>query len=184
MAFAAVGSLLLFWWNRSRSGWFVGWHHRWSGWSTATVAAGAVASRRATLVAATLDHVVATQLEGLFGLTNHTAIAVTQRTGQSGDDFGAAAAILTNLIANFVGGGTTNSFIGIVQTIDKRCHDFRIADAVISVTELTQRGTSLTSIASRLRNVDELGDIARIRVAASCFANRRAGRRTGCWSTA
>jgi hypothetical protein len=108
----------------------------------------------------------------LFGLTSYTAIAVTESTCQGGDDFGAAAAVSTNLITNLVRGGTTNSFIGIVQTIDEGRHDFWIADAVISIAKLTESSTSLTSIASRLRGIDQLGDVARIGIAASCWAGR------------
>lgn len=181
MALAAVGSLLLFWWNRSRSGWFVGWHHRWSGWSTATVAAGAVASRRATLVAATLDHFVAAQAESLLGLTNHTSVAITQRTGQGGHDFGAAAAVLANLIADFIGGFTSDSFIGVIQGVDERGHDFRVADAVIPVAELADRSTTLTSVASGLRGVDQLSDLAGIGIAA--LGGTRSGTVGTDWTT-
>ena len=181
MALAAVGSLLLFWWNRSRSGWFVGWHHRWSGWSTATVAAGAVASRRATLVAATLDHFVAAQAESLLGLTNHTSVAITQRTGQGGNDFGAAAAVLANLIADFIGGFTSDSFIGVIQGVDERGHDFRVADAVIPVAELADRSTTLTSVASGLRGVDQLSDLAGIGIAA--LGGTRSGTAGTDWTT-
>ncbi len=178
-----MSGFLFFWRNWSRSGWFRGWHHGRSGRSItirgATArGATAVAGGRATFVAAALDHFVATQAESLLGLTNHTSVAITQRTGQGGDDFGAAAAILANLIANLICCGTTNSFISIVQAIDESRHDLWIADAVISVTELAERGTSLAGIAGRLRSVDQLGDITRIRVAAFGFANRRAGCRT------
>ena len=166
VALAAVGSLLLFWWNWSRSGWFVGWHHRWSGWSTAAVAAGAVASGRATLVAATLDHFVTAQAESLLGLTNHTPIAITQGTGQSGNHFWAAAAVLANLIADFIGSFRPDPMIGVIQGVDERGHDFRVADAVIPVAELADRSTTLTSVASGLRGVDQLSDLAGIGIAA------------------
>ena len=159
----------------------MGWHHRWSGWSTATVAAGAVASRRATVVAATLDHFVAAQAESLLGLTNHTSVAITQRTGQGGNDFGAAAAVLANLIADFIGGFTSDSFIGVIQGVDERGHDFRVADAVIPVAELADRSTTLTSVASGLRGVDQLSDLAGIGIAA--VSGTRSGTVGTDWTT-
>ncbi len=177
----AAGSLLLFWWNRSRSGWFVTLHHRWSGWGTAAVAAGAVASGRATLVAATLDHFVTAQAESLFGLANHTPVAITQGTGQSGNHFWAAAAVLANLIADFVGSFAANSFISVIQGVDERGHDLWIADAIISVAELANRSPTLTSVASRLRFVDQLSDLAGIGVAA--LGCTRSGATGGGWTT-
>jgi hypothetical protein len=113
-------------------------------------------------------------------LTSYTTIAVTQSTGQGSNDFWAAAAVLADLITDFVSGNATNSFISIVQTIDKSRHDFWIADAIISVAKLTESSTSLTSIASRLRGVDQLSDIARIRIAALRFGG---GARRSSWST-
>ena len=41
-------------------------------------------------------------------------------------------------------------FIGIIQTIDESRHDLGIADAIVSIAELAESGTSLTGIASRL----------------------------------
>lgn len=142
-------------------------------------ASGSAASRVAAGVAAAIDDVISAQAKSLFGLTSYTTIAVGQRTGQSGNDLWAAAAVLTDLITNLIGSGTTNSFISIIQAIDEGRHDFWIADAVISVTELTESSTSLTSIASRLRLVDQASDIARIRIAALGL-NWAAGRS---WST-
>ena len=140
-------NLLLFRWDRSRSRWITGWHSGWgTGWSTAV---GATSGRTA-IVAATFDNVVSTQAEGLFSLTNHTAIAVTQSTGQGGDDFGAAAAVLANLIADFIGSFTSDAFISIIQSVDEGRHDLWIADAIITIAQLADGSTSLTSIAGRL----------------------------------
>jgi hypothetical protein len=102
-------------------------------------------------------------------LAADTLIAITQGTGQGGNDFWTAAAVLADLIADFVGGRPSHSFIGIIQSIDEGRHDFWIADAVITITELTESSTSLTSIAGRLRGIDQLGDIARICIAAFRF---------------
>ena len=157
------------------------WHHRWSGWSTATVAAGAVASGRATVVAATLDHFVTAQAESLFGLANNTPIAITQGTGQSGHDFWAAAAVLPNLIADFIGGFSTDPMIGVIQGIDERGHDFRVADAVIPVAELADRSPTLTSVASSLRGVDQLSDLTGIGIAA--LGGTRSGTAGTDWTT-
>ena len=89
-------------------------------------------------------------------MTNHTAIAITQSNGQGSDDFGAAAAVLANLIADFIGSRSADAFIGIVQTVDEGRHDFRVADAIISIAQLAEGGTSLTSIAGGLRCVNQL----------------------------
>ena len=151
-----------------------GWCHGRSGRGVTTIrASGGVAGGRAATIAAALDHVVTALAESLFGLTNHTAVAITQRTGQGGHNFGAAAAVLANLIADFIGRFTTDAFVGIVQGIDKGGHDFRIADAIITIAKLADGRTALTSVASRLRGVDQLSDlagvgIAALRVARSC----------------
>jgi hypothetical protein len=119
----------------------------------------------------------------LFSLTSHATIAVTQRTGQGGNDFGAAAAVLTDLIADFISSNSSDSFICIVQTIDEGRHDFWIADAIIAVAKLTESMTSLTSIAGRLRGVDQLGDAAGISIAALGFSRRTAWSARSGWST-
>lgn len=140
-------NLLLFRWNRSRSGWIAGWHRGWgTGWSTAVAATSGCTA----IVTATLDDVVSTQAESLFSLTDHTAIAVTQSTGQGSDDFGAAAAVLANLIADFIGSFAADAFISIIQSIDEGRHDLWIADAIITIAQLADGGTSLTSIAGSL----------------------------------
>jgi len=156
-----MSGLLLF--RRNRSGSTV--IDRRSDGSTTSRSTPAIAGGATALVAAAVDDFVSTQAEGLFGLTNHTAIAITQRTGQGGNDFGAAAAVLANLIADFIGGFTTDAFVGIVQGVDKRGHDFRVADAIITIAQLADGGTTLTGIAGRLRFVDQLGDLAGIRTA-------------------
>ena len=83
-------------------------------------------------------------------MTNHTAVAITQGNGQGGYDFGAAAAVLANLITDFVSRSAADAFIGIVQAIDEGRHDFRVADAIITIAQLAEGGTSLTSIAGSL----------------------------------
>ena len=97
-----------------------------------------------------IDDFVTAQAESLFGLTSDATIAVTQSTGQGGNDFGAAAAMATDLITDFVSCDATNSFISIIQAVNKGRHDFWVADAVVSVAQFTQSSTSLTSIASGL----------------------------------
>jgi hypothetical protein len=54
------------------------------------------------------------------------------------------------LIADFFSGRATDSFISIVQSVDERCHDLWIADAIIAIAELAKSRTSLTGIAGRL----------------------------------
>ena len=83
-------------------------------------------------------------------MTNHTTITVTQSTGQGGGDFWAAAAVLANLITDFIGSFTSDAFISIIQSIDEGRHDLWVADAIITIAQLADGGTSLTSIASRL----------------------------------
>lgn len=146
-----------------------------SGGRSTTVGAARVAAG----VAATFDNVISTQTQGLFSLTNNTAIAITQSTGQGSHDFGAAAAVTTNLITDFVSSFTTNSFIGVIQSIDESRHDFRVADAIITIAELPDGSTTLTSIASCLRLVDQLSDRTGISIAAACFARSGTSRSTG-----
>lgn len=177
----AIHSRLFRWRNWSRSGWFDGRsHRRSSGWSTTCCTAGWRASAAARGPAAAIDDVISAQAKGLFSLTSHATIAITQRTGQGSHDFWTAAAVLTNLITNLISSRTTNSFICIVQTIDEGRHDFWIADAIISIAKLTESSRSLTSIASRLRGIDQTSDIASVAIAASCFNDRSTG---GGWSS-
>lgn len=150
--------------NRSGIGWFGDGRHCGSTGRSASVA---TTGGRAAAVAATIDDVISAQAQSLFGLTSHTTIAIAQRTGQGRDDFGAAAAVLTNLITDLVGSHPANSFISIVQTIDEGRHDFRIADAIIAIAEFPQGSTSLTGIAGRLRLVDQASNFTRIGIAAT-----------------
>jgi len=53
-------------------------------------------------------------------LASDATIAVTKSTGQGGNDFWAAAAVLANLITNLIGSSAANSFISIVQSVDER----------------------------------------------------------------
>lgn len=114
-----------------------------------------------------------------MGLTNHTSVAITQRTGQGGHNFGAAAAVLANLIADFIGRFTTDAFVGVIQGVDKGGHDFRVADAIITIAQLADGRTALTSVASRLRRVDQLSDLAGVGIAATSSRCAAVGRRSG-----
>ena len=178
---------LFHWRNRSWRGGFDGRSHGGGDWSTPTVAASA--SGRAAAVAVSIDNIVSAQAKSLFGLTSDTTIAVTQSTGQGGHDFWAAAAVLANLIANLISSSLANSFISVVQTVDEGRHDFWVADAIIAVAEFAKSSGSLLRIAGRLRRIDQLGDIAGIRVAGTGF-DSRAARSSGstaawiAWSTA
>ena len=148
-----------------------------SGWSTSTrtAVAGRAGRGTAAAVAAAIDDVVSAGSESLRSLTSHTTIAVGKSTCQGGNDLWAAATIFTNLITNLIRGSSANSFISIIQSIDEGRHDFWIADAVISSAKLTESSTSLTSIASRLRLVDQASNITRIGVAASCSVEPQLG---------
>lgn len=142
---------LFHWGNRSwRSGFDRRSHSRncWGCWSTATGSASV--SGCAAGVAVSIDDIISAQAKSLFGLATNTTIAITQGTGQSSNNFGAAAAVLANLITNLVSGCRTNSFISIVQAIDESRHDFRIADAIISIAEFAKSCTSLSRIAGGL----------------------------------
>ena len=107
------------------------WHHRRSGGASA-VGAVRIASRCATAVAVSTNYFVSAQAESLSGLTNHTVIAIAQGTGQGGNDFWAAAAVLSDLITNLVSRLAANSMIGIIQGVNKRGHNLWIADAIVS----------------------------------------------------
>lgn len=152
--------------NRSGGRYCRSWSHSTSGCATVGVATAGRATGACATVAAAIDDFITTQAKSLFGLADDTAIAVTKRTCQGGDDFGAAAAMNANLIANLVGCRTANMLISIIQSVDESRHDLWVADAIITITELPERRTSLTSVAGRLRGIDQLGDVTSIRVAA------------------
>lgn len=134
----------------------------------------------------------------------NATVAVGQSSGQRGDDFARAAArILAELIANFVGRFPANSLVAVVQTVDERSHDFRVADAAILVAQFVESTTAILGIAGGLRLVDQARDLAgvifaagfataaigivaaRIRVVAASVRSRsRTARTTGCGSAA
>jgi len=108
-------------------------------------------------------------------LPTHLPVAIAQRTGQSGNDFRRAASaatvvILTNLIANFISGLRTNSLVSIVQSVHESNHDFGIADTVEVVAKLMNRSSAIFRVASGLRLINQLCNLARISVAATSFA--------------
>ena len=93
------------------------------------------------------------------------AIAVSQRAGQRGRDLAAAAArIPVELQADLLGRLAADVFIGVIQGVDHRAENLRIALAVVG-TELADGMRPLMAVAGRLRLVNQLGNLARIRTA-------------------
>lgn len=113
--------------------------------------------------AARIDDVVSTLTQSLLSLTADTAVAVSQRHGQSFHNaLRAAALVLAELIADFICCLGPNAFIRIVQGVDEGRHDFRIADAIVLVAELRDGSTTLTGVAGSLRFVNQLSDLASV----------------------
>ncbi len=129
---------------------------------------GAVAATdRATAarLAAAIDNLVAALPQGLLRVMADAAVAVSQSAGEGGHDFAAAAArIPVEGNADLIGRLTADMFIGVIEGIDHRAEDLRIALAVEG-TQLVNGVGPLTAIAGRLRLVDQLRDFARIRTA-------------------
>lgn len=104
-------------------------------------------------------------------MTTNATVAVGQSSRQRGDDFARAAArILAELIADLIGRFFANSFVAVIQTIDERAHDLRVADAVELVAQLIESTTAILGIASGLRLVDQMSDLAGVIFAASVAA--------------
>jgi hypothetical protein len=77
--------------------------------------------------------------------------------------------MLANLVADFVGGFFTDTFVGVVQSVDHGTHDFRVATAVVVVAQLIDRIFTIFGVTGGLRLVDQQGDQTRITGAArSC----------------
>ena len=134
----------------------------------------------AAFVTAAIDNFVATSTQTLFRLTTNTLVTVTQGSRQRGHDFARAAArILAELVAKFVGRFFANSFVAVIQTVDERGHDLWIADAVELVAQLVESFPAIFRIASGLRLVDQLRDLAGV-----IFAAGRAAAAIGIFATA
>src|SRR5690606_6407679 len=91
----------------------------------------AAPSLTATIRAATFDYVVATDRQGFLRLVANVFVAVAQRTRQGSDEFWrAAATAVFEEVANFVGGFGADLFGRVVQRVDQRDHDLRMATAI------------------------------------------------------
>lgn len=125
--------------------------------ATGVAAASVAAGNFAAIVVARINDLVATLLEGPLGLPPDPPVAVAQRTCQSGNNVLAAAArVLAEFIANFIGSLGTHALVSVVQSVSEGTHEFRVTDAVEGPTHLTDGTTTLTGIAGGLRLVDQL----------------------------
>jgi hypothetical protein len=152
--------------NRSSRGWGVAsWVASWSA-STGT-ASGWATSRtalRSTLRLAAIDNVVAAEFQSFFSFLTDTTIAIAQSNRQSLNNFvaHAAAAVLANLVTNLISSFVTNAFVAIIQSVGKRTHNLGIANAAVLVAELINRTSTIFRIASCLRCIDQLSNLAGI----------------------
>ena len=125
----------------------------------------------ATVVAAgrsTVSDFVTAQAQSLFSSLANPFVAIAQRAHQSARNLAVAAAgILLQFGMNVGGGGEANSFVAVVQAVDKRTHDFRVAAAVVALSETVQGIATILGIAGGLRAVDHVRDIAGIADAAA-----------------
>src|SRR5580692_1965919 len=117
-------------------------------------------TRAARFAAVAVDHVVTALLQSLLRVLADATIAVRQRTGQGRHDFAAAAAgVLLQRVTNRFSRLTTNVLVGVIQTVDHRAQDFRIALAVIRA-QLVDGVSALLAVAGRLRLVDQVSNFA------------------------
>ena len=93
-----------------------------SGWAASAVAASTVASVASTVdaavtgVAAAVNHAVTAAGQSTFSFTTNTLVAIGEGTGQGRSNLcRAAAAILVELLFDFVGSGVANARIGVVE---------------------------------------------------------------------
>lgn len=135
----------------------------------------------ATSIAAAVDNFVTAAAQCFFGEFANVFVAISESTGQSSHNFGAtAAAVFANLTTDLISGFSSDTLIGIVQSIDESTHDFGAADAV-AFAKLLDRFAAIFRVAAGLRLIDQLGDFARIIIAARLFA--ALGRSTAIGST-
>jgi len=193
-------STLLFRWSRSRSNVSIV-HRSRSRWSGFWSVAGRAARRASRSTGATpwttsspagwlaaINNLVATKLESFFSFVANVTIAVSQSSSQSFNSLvaHAAAAITTNLVADFVCSFSTNPLVAIVQSVDKSGHDFWIAVAIEIVTQSINRFRTMFGVAGSLRRVDQLSDFAGVctaTIVAAASTLGTAGRSTsaGTW---
>lgn len=114
-------------------------------------AACCAAARSTTIAAsraASIYYFISAEFQSFFSLSAYASITVSQSTGQCRHDtWTAAAVVLTNLVTNFISSFRTNSFIRVIQSIDESVHNFRVAAAVVAISELVNRCTTLFRIA-------------------------------------
>ena len=118
---------------------------------------------RATTRAAAVDNIITTALQCFFGLTADVPVTVGQSASESANHGSpAAATIVENLIADFVGRFGSHTFVAVVQSIDEGVHDFGVTDAVVSITQFMDRVATVSGIAFRHRSFDESGNLTTV----------------------
>lgn len=140
---------------------------------TAAVDAAAsppLAGIAADAFAAAVDNFITATTQSFLGVFANVLVAVSQGRGQSRNDLLVAAArIVFELIADFLGRFFPNFLVGVVQGVDEGRHDFGIAHAV-ELAEALNRLFAIFGVAGRLRGVDQLRNFTRIGVAAAIVA--------------
>lgn len=119
-----------------------------------------------TGVAAAVYDFVSTRFQTFFSLSPDTPITIRQGGCQCSGHFLSAAAVLANLITNFIGGFLADALIGVVKAIDQGSHDFGITLAIELVSKFVECAPTISGIAGRLRFVDQLGNLAGVCIAA------------------
>lgn len=166
---------------RREEGLRFGWRSRcwnsfdcWSSWSwsdscwsgSVNGTTGTVCTTVCAAVAVPVNNFVATSFQSFFSLATNSTVAVGQSTAQGSDSGRAAAAVVAaNCVTDFVSSFPSNSFVGVIQTVDECVHNFRMAAAVV-VTQFIQCIPTVLCIAIRHGSVDQLGNFACIFIAA------------------
>ena len=121
-------------------------------WLAATIRTtlGTTASPASGL--AVVNDFVTAGFQGFFGFVANAPVAVSQSHGQSFDDFvsHAAAAVLANLVADFVSSFVTNPLIAIVQSVGEGGHDLGVAAAVVTIAKTIDRFRTIFGVAGSL----------------------------------
>lgn len=123
----------------------------------------------------TINDAVATQFQGLFGLSPHTSVAVGKSTSQSSNNGRSAdASVASHLVADFVSRFFSHSFVAVVKCVDERVHDFGMTAAIEMIAQSMNGFSTFGCVAARHGFVDKCCDdfagfcIVAIVTAAAC----------------
>src|SRR6056297_3663031 len=110
-------------------------------------------------MATAVDDPISTPLQRLFCLTSNTTVTICQSLLQSANGGRPQnAAINSYLVSNFIGRFRTHTFVAVIQCVDEGVHDFRVAYAIVAISQTMNRIAPFRGITGCHAFVDQTGD--------------------------